>query len=592
MVENLPEDMVYTITTGFYPELFSGNTKWKTGQGKGRKGMQWKAKRGWSKGSLKKIAGKRVDKSGVRSFFERMVPSEFGGGGKSWDEAYEKLSKSEKAEFESYRKENIGQEEGQFASEAEMQEKLTYTKFMGNTEYYKLWGTRVWWQEGMRKNPDKMELDVVAWENMTKRKNLSLYLEKLYTQSEGGLIEFAKKLAGKVFGDAVKEGNLRKDLQTVADEADVPEEERKESGGEKVDAIPKSFQEISKARQADIKYRMKDGTALYLDSTEQSIKTAGQHGILGGKELEALSKTITAAEKDYEGGKEALKKSVIDLFVKNIEIYNKDIRSIVTAGGTKKDSKEGMKGIKKIMQEIEKNNKDEKSGKKLPDARVTVSQMMQHAGLTMGEDKAKDASFKYVIHTVLNLAGSANKNFRQGHLIGNIKGQNTYASIPMRLVGKNKGGTPQFDPEYMANGVAILQGESHLLAIQGAKLKNGEVASTKTANTHTRQIQAFQNGKIIGVGANGQTHGQANAQTNLRMRMRQSTTVTFNPKSFEDIINKLPEVVGNNTNKDKIRDTAKNYMKSQKEHRLGQHGIAKFWAMPYIGLMEYPTKAE
>ena len=59
-----------------------------------------------------------------------------------------------------------------------MQEKLTYTKFMGNTEYYKLWGTRVWWQEGMRKNPDKMELDVVAWENMTKRKSDYVAFEK------------------------------------------------------------------------------------------------------------------------------------------------------------------------------------------------------------------------------------------------------------------------------------------------------------------------------------------------------------------------------------------------------------------------------
>ena len=85
----------------------------------------------------------------------------------------------------------------------------------------------------------------------------------------------AKDLARDAFGEALDESNLRKDLESVGPESDVPEEERKETPyTEKVDAIPSSFEQISQARQADIKYRMKDGTALYMDSTEMPIHEA------------------------------------------------------------------------------------------------------------------------------------------------------------------------------------------------------------------------------------------------------------------------------------------------------------------------------
>ena len=57
MGTQLPQEMVYTITSGFYPELFSKDAGWKAGKGKGRKGMQWMHKRGWGKGTFKTIQG-------------------------------------------------------------------------------------------------------------------------------------------------------------------------------------------------------------------------------------------------------------------------------------------------------------------------------------------------------------------------------------------------------------------------------------------------------------------------------------------------------------------------------------------------------
>ena len=36
----------------------------------------------------------------------------------------------------------------------------------------------------------------------------------------------------------------------------------------------------------------------------------------------------------------------------------------------------------------------------------------------------------------------------------------------------------------------------------------------------------------------------------------------------------------------------KNFMSNKRKHKLDSFGSTKFWAMPYIGLMEYPTKSE
>ena len=88
MAGDLPEDMVYTITTGFYPELFSGKPMWKAEMGTGRKGMQWVKQRGFSKDSVKRIAGKRIDKGGYGDFLWALK------GGMPWKEAYDTLVKT------------------------------------------------------------------------------------------------------------------------------------------------------------------------------------------------------------------------------------------------------------------------------------------------------------------------------------------------------------------------------------------------------------------------------------------------------------------------------------------------------------------
>jgi len=581
MGTQLPQEMVYTITSGFYPELFSKDAGWKAGKGKGRKGMQWMHKRGWGKGTFKTIQGKPTLTEGwVGKFFGKL------GQGQPWNKAYESLEGPQKKAIKSK-----GQELGM--SQEEMETRLTKAKFMGHGEMYKLWGSRVWYQHGTR-DTDKslIETDLTNW--MKTKKDLPVYLQNLYKDKETALIKMAKDLARDAFGEALDESNLRKDLKSVGAEADVPEEEREETPyTEKVDSIPSSFESITQARSADIKYRMEDGTALYMDSTEMPIHQANQHGIVQ-ESIGGMKEAIEAAKEGGEEELEALRQAVVKMFIANVDVYNKQITKLITRVGAEgADKKSGIKSMEKILKNITKANKSKDVPPK--DPRATVAQVGAILGIDTAEKNSQATALKYVIHTVINLAGDANQNFRQGHLVGTIQGQNTYASVPMKLKNTQVGGLgiPQFMKSVIAKdppqGVLMLQGENHLLAIME---KDRNLADGVARETSARQKQAFMQGKICGVGAKGQQKTKANAQTNIRTRVRQSTTVTFAPKSFEKLISKIPAIVGTNTKPDSVMQAGKNFMSNKRKHKLDSFGSTKFWAMPYIGLMEYPTKSE
>ena len=578
MGTELPKEMVYTITSGFYPELFSKDAGWKRSKGKGRKGMQWSRVRGWGKGSIQVEKGEaKLTPGWVGKFFGKL------GQGLPWDKAFQALEGPQKKAIKSK-----GQEFGM--SQEEMETRLTKAKFMGSGETYKLWGSRVWYQHGLRADKSLIEQDLTEW--MKTKKDLPVYLQNLYSSKEGALITMAKDLARDAFGEALDESNLRKDLESVGPEADVPEEERKETPyTEKVDAIPSSFEQISQARQADIKYRMKDGTALYMDSTEMPIHEANQHGIVE-ENIGGMKEAIKAAQEGGEEELEELRQAVVKMFISNIDVYNTQITKLITKALPKDEQDDGIKSFKKVLENITKANRSRKKGERPKDVRASVKQIGAVMGVELGEDASQDTALKYIVHTVVNLAGAANKNFRQGHFLGIINNQNAYASVPMQLKNTQKG-IPQFMKSVVQadhpNGVLILQGQSNLLAIME---KDRGLSDGVARETQARQIQAFSNGKIIGIGANGQQNGQANAQTGLRTRVRASTTVTFAPKSFEKLISKIPPTIADNLTPDRVTKAGESFMSNKKKHKLASYGSTKFWAMPYVGLMEYPTKSE
>ena len=637
MADKLPEEMIYTITSGFYPQLFSSDAKWKRGSGgTGRKGMQWRGVKGYNKGSIdnviSKMGGKEfgvmgTGKGTLSHFFGRMR------GGRDWMTAFEELKYGRKptegdkgfapnpegAELVETRRKELGMSG---MSDDEMKKNLTYSKFMGNNEMFKLWGTKVWWQEAQRQKPKDIESDLSLWLKEKHSKDLPLYLETLYKNKETFLIKLAQDMAKDVFGKALNKDNLRTDLESVGEEAHVPEEERKEAQQDKrrtkkgitkeVDSIEKSWSDISQARGLDIKYRMRNGTTLYMDSTEVSISETGSHGIVGSEELEALRKTISEAKK--HGGDEwmgKLRNSVEKLFIKNISIYNSTIEDLLTDAEHKMDvpKKQGLKSFKELLSKITKKNKKEQAeakNKGLPydgskNVKAAVPDLAKLMGINLETDTTQATALKFITHTIVNLAGSVDK-FRQGHLVGVVDGSNVYASIPMQLKNTSQG-MIAFDDSLIRNvplpdGVNILQSTSHLAGIMQ---KDQTLSTGKVRETQARQTQAFMNGKITGINAKGQCEAQTNAVFDLKHKnVRQTTTVVFNPKKGEAIFKLIEESIKENLSEDQIKTNAENYLsnKAQGKHHLSDKEFkstkhdTKFWALPYIGVMEYPTKAK
>jgi hypothetical protein len=598
MGNNLPEDMVYSITSGFYPQLFSQfSGKFFSKKGRGRKGMQWAPKGGFSQGSLKKVQGKpKLQEEWIGEFFGKI------GKGKSWKKTFGGLDTSKQSELETQAAEhNI--------SADDMEGRLSKSKFLGSTETYKLWGSRVWYQAGQRENKPLMDEAVTEWQEWVDKKfsgkDLAKYLTTQYSKQEPFLVAMAMEMANDIFKGALDESNLREDIESVGTESDVPEEERKErpagtGGSEKVEAIPASWTTITQARQADIKYRMENGTTVYMDSTEMPIHEAGQHGILGDTNKELVA-AINAVK---EGGEEAvaeLRVVVHKMFIANIKTYNKDLLKLVKgATGRKGAGKtKGMLAIQKLLGDITKANKKKPKGEKPVDVRASVKQV---AKIMYGEQAmlpAQETSLKYVMHTIANLAGEANANFRQGHLVGLVRGKNMYASVPMKL-GQTSEHIPEFLTKQLAlslefpDGILMLRGENHVLAFME---KDRELGSRVMVETKARQIQAFQSGRVVGVAANGQLNAAGEANVNIRTRCRPTTSVVFNPKSLERWFRDIPSLVADNVNPEIIQERGAKFMKGKRRHKISQNqgmpkNSAKFWALPYVGLMEYPTKTE
>jgi len=597
----LPEDMVYTITTGFYPELFSGEPKWKAQRGKGRKGMQWLKTRGFSKASIKKIGGKRIEGKGKYQAFLTAVRDG------NWKDAYSGLDEDTKKGVDDRILEDDIQSTKKFSdkktgnfSQANMEANMNYYKFMGGGEQYKLWGSKVWWQHGGMFRQDgrggeKMESALNEWQENSRENDLGTYLESLYVKKERYFWKMARKLAEDVFETAIDEDNLRTDLESVGKEAHVPEEERKEASREakgesqKVNSIGKDWHNISKARGLDIKYRLDENTTIFMDATEMPLNEAGSHGIVKSVQKD-LRVAIAAAKDKGKGWKVDLKKAVIKMFEASIRLYNKDIEAIMKTGEEAGHGTKGKETIKELFKDIKKERKD--AGHK--DPRVSVASLAKKTGLDQIRDKAEKAqqetTLSYVVHMIVNLAGDANANYRQGHLIGRMYGRNTYASVGMQL--KERNGIPSFNTAYMKRNTHILQGESHLIAYQQS-IKH--LQSGKAKETQARQIQAFSNGKIMGAGrVNSGSNHRASANMGIFHETRPTTRVTFHPKSMDRLLLKqIPDLIGKNTDGGEIETKFKDSMRNKRAHKLKNHDNgAKFWAMPYIGLMEYPQKAK
>jgi len=636
------KNIAYTITAGFYPELAS-SIRW-GGMLKGSKGAtgaKYAQRKGFSDSSIRRIkseakhAGKKgYSKEGIPNAFRKPMPGQkkrlsFAGDMTTenpdyWMDssedgyAYVKRDKSTKSMggffspgqfiskmFGRGTAFNEGDDRegydptglmGEAAEANEKLEKVSYAKWMGGSELYKLYGTKVWYQEGMR---DKSSLSktIEMWGDAVESGNTGElpqnFLNQIYSRAEKKLIIAANEMAKEVFEKGLKgaELEIREQLKSeAAGESDVPEEEiieaRKGMKKGMKDYARKSDLKIdkrSRANKVDALTKTKSGADLYIDSTEMGITEDKGHGVISA--TEEVKRAVLNLKDGGDTG--VIKKAVIDMFMKNISNdFNPIIRKLQQAANKVKGQRRGAdaKKFKHMLKMVE-------------DARKKA--------------KADEKKMGYVVHMLANLGDGVGRNFRQGHRIATWPdGSKTYASVPMGIHPKTMlfFESGRKSPE----GTTILRGQSHLLALARV---NGAITADKEVSTGIAQYQAFARSRIHGNGQDNENMAQLDAQSNLKRKCHRTTTVSFAPDAMSDMIEKVMGLFYGdgkgggkwhgraitdalpNIKKDlasfvyswpakDLRNAKKNSINpsAQKFSKTGAIQGNKFWALPYIGI--------
>jgi hypothetical protein len=605
--------IAYTITSGFYPELASSIKFGKVGHGTGAVGSKHFKKRGFDNSSIRRIKAEAkreaAGKDAIPSAFRRHMPGKkkrlnFAGdmtyeNPDFWQEnsptgsAYIKREKATKSMGKFYKpNQQIAKTLGtgtafneddtglmaEAAAAGEQLQKVSYSKWMGGHEMYKLYGTKVWYMEGLRKK-ETIDTTLASWANAVADGDTGAlpenYLNQLYSRSEKYLVRAAKAMAEEIFDAALDEKNVQPDLEALGrGGADVPEEDILEAQkgmkeGMK-DYARQSDIEIDKesyANKLDVLTRSADNTEdLYLDSTEMGLGTDDGHGIISPT---GTVKKAIAQLKDPKDDKqiEVLRQAVIKMFMKNIDNdYNPIIEHLKGAmeddtDDDRKSESATFKGLlKMVKEEREKLNnltsglkpKQQKQLGRTPAAvdgeinqkHISVQNIAAAAGLRMGKsmtlsstkNMVQEQAMRYVVHMLANLGDGQERRFRQGHRVATWDdGYSTYASVPMEIIdeganamlfyGTATGATEANSPL----GTEIILGASHLLALAD---NAGRMREGKQYEVQRNQAQAHYRSRIHHSRRGSSTYSQIGAQYDAKRKCHGTTRVSFSPKAL------------------------------------------------------------
>jgi len=607
------KNIAYTITSGFYPELASrikfGYSGTKTTGAVGSKHFK---KRGFDNSSIRRVKAEakreEAGKHAIPSAFRRNKPGQkkrlnFAGdmsyeNPDYWMEnsptgsAYIKRDKFTKAMGQFYspgqyvskilgKGTPFNEDDSELMKDAEAAkeqlQKVSYSKWMGGHEMHKLYGTKVWYMEGLRKK-ESIDKTLASWANAVADGDTGAlpenYLNQLYSRSEKYLIRAASAMAKEIFDAALDKDNLNDQLKSVGrGESDVPEEDIKEArrGMKKGmrDYARSSDIKIdreSHANKLDVLTRNADNTEdLYLDSTEMGIGTDDGHGIISPT---GTVKKAIAGLKDPNDPKqqEALRQAVQKMFMKNIENdYNPIISKLkdsVREGDNKsdkgeearfKDLLEMVKREREKVKDITYQNKTkmQKQMGKTPQntkAHISVENIAAAAGMRMGKSMTletggktvQEQAMRYVVHMLASLGDGVDRKFRQGHRVATWEdGASTYASVPMGIIPSGEdmmkffsdSTKPMGDETNSPLGTQILLGASHLLALAhnaGAMKEAGQYEIQRN------QAQAHYRSRIHHSRFSSTTKAQVGAQYDAKRKCHGTTRVSFSPKALTD----------------------------------------------------------
>lgn len=560
MADKIPEDVAYTITTGYYPEIAS-SVKYKKGKGRGATGRKFKSKRGFSDTSIAKARTR-----GMTNMQKAMA---VGG-----------VNEGPLAGMNLFKKMNMRRDPSQ-----------TYYKFTGGSDQYKLYGDQVWYMHGVRNEDALTNYLKDTWGDKHPQ------FGQIYSRVEGTLIKEGKGLAEEVFNIALKE--VEKELQG-ADGVDVAEEIGFKDGDFEymshtaaMQKYPQLAGQLQKQQQSLANPRdmviIKNGQIVGTkDVTEMPIDKIGQHGITNVPP--SLKKAIKEI-KDGGGNMEKLRQGVIKMFTSAItKDYNpviRDIKAAAEIGGVSGRGKMGGKGYKDVLKGL-----GRAVGK--PDNAVSTITIGNVLGLKMKEigyhstheEVARKTSIEYVAHMLGTLNLDTNSTFSQSHRVLDFpNGQSVYANVPM----VTNPDTLLFETNPVQD-TEILTGYSATLA---SAEKAGYMTSTSAKEVSKSQKHAFSMTKVTGTTASSTGRGLATANLGITKSARPATVVTI-PASdelekalIEDIQNNIPDISKRlGAKASKLQRRMYGLGKNRRKMKKGTDpNKTQFWALPYIGVL-------
>ena len=563
MPSNIPDDVAYTITTGYYPEIAS-SVKYRKRKGKGGTGKKYINKRGYNDTSITK--GQTTNLSD----FAKSVAT-----GTEGAMAGKKLFKKMTGTKDDPLK--------------------TWYKFTGGSENYKLYGDQVWYMHGARKSNEVLTDYVKGYGDTHPA------FGQIYSRMEGQLVGEAAKLAEEVFDIALSE--VEKNLDAGEGGSDAAEEIGFKDGEFEYmshDAAMKNPQLVKQLKKQALSAAnprdmviIKNGQIVGTrDVTEMPIDKIGQHGIV------SVPRELTKAIQDVKAGggedMQKLKQGVIKMFTNAIsKNYNPVINQLKREAGFGGASGKDMKGDwGKVLKSLSSHSKNQKPGNTVSTIQMgnILNQQMIKVGLQDSSIKSsKQTSIEYVAHMLGTLNLNTNEVFKQSHLVHEMPdGQGVYATVPMVTDPK----TLLFK-QSAVDGTEIVTGYNATLA-QAAR-GNWAALENATENSKT-QKWSYTMSKTTGVTASSSGQGIATANMGICRTTRPATIVTIpaSDKLEEALLKDIKDGMdfpsvkkglgrGNNSKLQKKMYGLGNRRKKMKKNQ--DPNKTQFWALPYIGVL-------
>ena len=555
----IPEDVAYTITTGYYPEIAS-RVKYKHKPGKGPKGRKFIRKRGFTETAIQAERA-RKDISAIRKGKASIL-------------------------------------EGMGIAEATDKNDQLYYKYTGGSSQYRLYGDQVWYMHGVREDKPLEEYMRNTFGAQHPR------FSQIYSNQESQFSKEAIEMANEIFDRAVDE--VEKELEG-AEGTDVAEEIGFKEGDFEymshkaaLNKYPHLAPQLQKQQRSRANERdlviIKNGAIVGTqDVTEMPIDKIGQHGIV--KVPPSLSKAIRDV-KEGGGNLEKLRQGVIRMFTNAItNHYNpliREMKKIANIGGGSGRGNMGDKTYTDILGAIARESV--KGSKDSAPNTVTTVTMGNVLGIeaadvgyhNMHKKTSERTSLEYVAHMLGTMNLDTNETFKQSHRVLDYpNGQSVYANVPM----VTNPDTLLFRTDVVQN-TEILTGYNATLA---SAEKAGHIIGTNSKEMSKTQKHAFSMTKVTGVMSSKTGQATATANMGILKGARPATVVTI------PAVDRLEELlIKDIENASNIPNLGKRLGNKGSELQKRMYGLGKnrkrmvktreakkanFWALPYIGVL-------